>query len=104
MSKFKPGPAKTNSGLDVIIYEVSDKIYGKCFYNDGSAAIHWDLNGDREFDEKNSGSSLFNPDRPLYKNQFTIYCSHSKQAKVIDEHFVFTCHKSYGIYKITIEV
>lgn len=42
MAKFKVGPAKTRCGQEAVIFEVSDKIYGKVH----DKAESWTLNGD----------------------------------------------------------
>ena len=65
MAKFKPGPAKTRSGDDVVIFEVSDKIYGK--YENSSQS--WTIGGrffedDRRKDE--SSLDLIANTEPFY--------------------------------------
>lgn len=39
MSKFKPGAYKTKEGIDVVIFEVSDRIYAKI--KDGNGEFPW---------------------------------------------------------------
>ena len=47
MSKFKVGPCKTRGGRDAVIYEISDKIYGKMPWaaTGENLPTYWSLGG-----------------------------------------------------------
>lgn len=70
MAKFKPGPAKTRSGIDVVIFEVSDKIYGKVH----KGAHSWDLGG-KYYEQGEAYESIMDlvPNVEPFKLEATVY-------------------------------
>lgn len=51
--KFKLGPAKTKDNTDAIIFEISNRIYGKRLFNSNGdwTSLDWDLDGNSHFSQ-----------------------------------------------------
>lgn len=89
MDKFKLGPTKTNDGTEVIIFEISDKIYGKMFYKAMGHEIpyYWNLDGSPAygsvFESKKTAyeKSLQDPNRKPFKKEIVIeYAADAKSG------------------------